>query len=145
MAYPLVTINGSFTIGDGTEYEITGPITGLGVPPLRTNDVTRGHQDGQVGANDYLDVRVISIPVAIEGGSPDECWTNVAALQAAWQPSDVDIPLQIKLTESVVLTYRGRPGAAGQSPCDVDLQHLYRGEASAVLLFRVLDSGGLDT
>jgi hypothetical protein len=143
--YPRVTIAGTFAVG-ADPYFIEGPIGGLGVPGLRTNDVIRGHQDGSVGANDYIDVRVIDVPVVIVGDDVDDCLANIAALVTAWQPVDTDVALAVKLSDTVTYSYTGRPGAAGQPPVDLDLDMLYKGNlARATLLFRVLDVSDLDT
>lgn len=79
-----------FTMGSGTDYEVRAEgIQGvLGSPPVRSNDVTRGHADGSVAGYDYLDARLISIPVTVIGDTAADCRANIEALVAAWAPND---------------------------------------------------------
>lgn len=137
--YPRVTLR-DFTIGPGTGYEIVDDgIDGLGTPPLRTHDVTRGHASFSVAANDYRDIRIITIPVEVAADSVDDAWANAQVLVDAWAEADEDLTLTIQLSRRTGLAYTGRPGASGQSPCELHLAELYSDHTIvAVLAFRVL-------
>lgn len=105
----------TLTFGDGTDYCWGAQgISGLGEPPVRNNDVIRGHADGSVGQNDYRDVRLLTFDVVI-GPKPDgtlldpaDVLTATDALIAAWAPSDVDLTLAMDIF-GTVWTFLGRP------------------------------------
>lgn len=142
MSYPTVDLEG-FTVGEGTNYWLAGPVTGLGHPGLRTGDVPRGHQDGSVGANDYFAARIISVPVGFSATTVAATMTLADALLDAWVPSDSDLTLTVALGPGVSFVFEGRPGADGQSPAELDLGELFHSPpvGKALLTFRALDPG----
>lgn len=112
-----VTLRG-LVMGEGTDYPVTAPgIGGLGIPPARTADTQRGFWSGDVGGDDVLEKRVLTIPVAVLGDTFPDFWANWLAFKAAWVPSAVDIPLVIDFGEGgIALTYNGRPRMVDATP-----------------------------
>jgi hypothetical protein len=111
-----VTLRG-LVMGEGTDYPITQPgITGLGIPSARTADTQRGMWSGDVGGDDVLEKRVLTIPVAVFGDTFPDFWTNFLAFKAAWVSSAVDIPIVINFGGEASLTYNGRPRMAEAAP-----------------------------
>lgn len=101
----------SLTMGTGTDYIIEEPgITGLGTPDTKTADSVLGARDGSFGAPDFLDVRVITIPILILGADAADAFDKLDALNAAWEPcrDGVDIDLDLSLPGRDV-TLVGRP------------------------------------
>lgn len=125
---------GGVTIGAGTVYPLTGPIGGLGVPRPRTYDTPRGSAAGDAAGPDVADKRVITLPVAILGDDPADCWDLVDTLCAAWAPSPTDVSLDIALPGGTVIRYTGRPRGV-----TLNLAYLARSTAEALLTFEALD------
>lgn len=133
MADWTVTVRG-LTVGDGTDYPLVQPgMTGLGVPATRTADQERGHLSGDVGGDDVLQKRVLTIPVGIDAVTASAAWTLLVALKTAWAPSYEDIPLVLAIADTS-LTYQGRPRGL-----DADLVYLGQGWASCLLVFECLN------
>ena len=126
----------ALTIGTGTDYEFESPgITGLGNPPTRTADQPRGHLSGDVGGDDVLEKRVITIPVAILGSETDggvDCRTKLRTLQTAWRPSSTNIDLALSIAGQS-FTYSGRPRG-----CEADTELLGKGVCRVLLTFEAL-------
>lgn len=126
------TIRG-LTIGSSS-YPITEPgISGLGVPEIRAVDQPRGHLSGDVGGDDVLSKRVITIPTGCNAADAAAAWTLLTALKTAWAPSYVDIPLVLSFA-GVSLTYNGRPRGL-----EADLADLSRGWVAVLLTFEALN------
>lgn len=108
-------IERSITIGDGTNYAWDGPITGLGTPEVRDNDVDKGHGDGAVGQLDWYAKRPIGMPVSIApppGTNPSKAdlWQLWLDLKTAWQRVNDGTDLTLEHTEvGFTVQYRGRP------------------------------------
>lgn len=108
-----------FTMGDGTSYEVRPDgIQGLlGTPEVRTNDVTKGHQDGAVAGHDYYEPRLVTIPVTVLGdtSAPNvaaDCLRKLEELVEAWEIVDGldSLTLRIHLWErAYVVAGRPRP------------------------------------
>lgn len=107
-------IERSFVFGDGTPYIFNGPITGLGVPDVRNNDVVLGHMDGSVGQNDFYQPRVITIPILIGDGGTDKglSVTEFRTLETAWAKSMFDLTLAVTEPGPDSSFYYGRPSGA---------------------------------
>ncbi len=132
MADWTVTIRG-LTIGDGTDYPLTQPgITGLGVPQTRTADQERGIYSGDVGGDDVLQKRVLTIPCGVNADTADEAWPLFEVLKTAWAPSYADLPLVISFA-GTALTYNGRPRGL-----DADMAFLGNGFIAVLLTFEAL-------
>lgn len=103
---------GGVTFGAGTDYRITGPIGGLGVPSVRATDTPRGTDHGSASGLNRFDVRVLTIPLAIRNqtsaAAANQAFTT---LRAAWVPADSDVELTLRMPGSpeTVMSYFGRP------------------------------------
>jgi hypothetical protein len=100
-------------LGDETPYRL-GPVSGLGIPDVKANDVVRGHADGDVGQNDHYQPRQLFVPITI--GPPttqtiEEAWDRWDAFEVAWALSPIDIPIVVTLPGRV-WTFVGRPRGA---------------------------------
>lgn len=132
MANWTATLRG-VAVGDGTDYPITQPgITGLGIPATRTSDQPRGHLSGDVGGDDVLDKRVLTIPVGIDKDTAEAAWTAIGVLKTAWAPSYSDIALTLSMA-GVTVTYYGRPRGF-----DLQAPFLGQGWADVLLTFEAL-------
>lgn len=127
---------GSLTVGDGTDYVLDGPITGLGVPAPRTSDLDLP-TGGTLGGRDLPSRRTIGIPVSIVGDSAADVMGSVDDLNAAWAPTSTDTYLDICLPGWGTVRYTGRPRGV-----DLDLTDLHTGAARARLIFDALDPDG---
>lgn len=126
----------SLTI-DGGDYTFEGPIGGLGTPEARTVDSERGDRDGDVGGADVLQRRTLTIPVAITEDDPDDAWTLLDDLKAAFRVTAADQELTLTLPGLVGTTYFGRPRGV-----EVDLEGLGQGVIRALCTFVCLDPVG---
>lgn len=90
------TLNG-VTFGTGTNYRIAqGNVSGIGVPPPKTNDVDLRHGDGAYAGSDHKAVRIITIPYVVLGSSPTDAMDNFQTLAAAWvEGGDVTLELYL--------------------------------------------------
>lgn len=84
------------------------PLSGLGVPDAKTQDVVLNHANGVFANPDYLQMRSISIPVIIKD-TPSNAFSSFAALIAAWAPLTSDIDLAFQLPGWGKIYVLGRP------------------------------------
>lgn len=125
----------SLVVGEGTSYEASGPIGGLGLPKTRTHDSARGDRTGEVGGDDTLPRRVLSLPLNIDAGTAAAIWPLRTALISAWRESADDVELGLLLPGmDTPWTFFGRARGA-----DVDLEDLKSGHAGALCTFEALD------
>lgn len=89
-------------------------IDGLGVPPTKTADTPLDGQDGSFGAPDFLDVRVLTIPINISGVDEGDVMDGLAILNEAWLPASdgVDLELHMQLPGWGHIKVLGRPRGA---------------------------------
>lgn len=124
----------ALTIGDGTDYPILQPgVSGLGLPAARTADQPRGHLSGDVGGDDVLEKRVLTIPVGVNKDTAELAMAALNALKTAWAPSYSDLPLVLTVA-GVSLTYQGRPRGF-----EIDVAFLGAGFVSVMLRFEALN------
>lgn len=128
---------GGVTVGDGTDYILDGPITGLGVPAPRTSDLERADTAGVFGGRDIPKTRLIGIAVSVAADSPAVAWELVDVLCAAWAPTSTDTTLDIRLPGMGTRRWTGRPRGV-----DLDLDLLPQGAARARLTFEALNPNG---
>lgn len=127
-----VTLNG-LVMGDGTDYPIDEPgISGLGVPTTKTADTVFDGRDGSFAAPDFLDVRVITIPLIIAGADADAAFSLLADANDAWAPARDGVDLELEMTLPVWgdVAFLGRPRGM-----DVDLSLVGDGIAKALCRF----------
>lgn len=128
----------SLTFGEGEEWEVSEPgISGLGIPVPRTRDAERGDRDGDVGGDDVLPRRILSIPLVGTFESPSAAWTAFETdLKVAWAESIVDLPLDLRLPgmPTTGRRYFGRPRGI-----DGDLSRLKSSTVRALCTFEALD------
>lgn len=128
----------SLTIGTGTSYLFSGPVDGLGLPGVRSEESTRGDGDGNVAGPDTYDTRTISLPVKVDAASETAAWTLAQALKVAWRhvSSVTDETLDLTIGGSSLRFY-GRPRG-----CVLDLDLLPQGHVDALCTFAALDPYG---
>lgn len=80
-------------LGTDTKYKITGTVTGLAKPPIRTSSGNFAGRDGGYVSSQYYEPRVITIPGTYLGVSCDDAEALRAALNAV--PIRVLIPITI--------------------------------------------------
>lgn len=123
------------TVGAGTRYVLTGPITGLGIPTPRTGDAERGDRPGDVTGADVPARRVLTIPLGIDGDSAAEGWTLLETLSAAWSPSAADETFDLRLPGfGTTRRFYGRPRGV-----ETDLSLLRHGWVDVLATFEALD------
>lgn len=107
-----------FLIGRDTDYPGLGGIRGLGVPEPRRSDQQRGQGDGDARGPDRYPARTLTMPVVVLGDTDDDTWGNYRALAVAWQRSQTDLELQLRLPGSAqtVVSYFGRPSGLPGDP-----------------------------
>lgn len=127
---------GGVTVGAGTDYPLTGPITGLGNPAPRTSDGERGNEPGDVGGFDVPARRVLTVPLGVNGPDAATGWALYEALKSAWATSPVDVALDLRLPgfTSVARRFYGRPRGL-----DSDLALLRHGWIDVLATFEALD------
>jgi hypothetical protein len=129
------------TVGAGTPYEFSGPMTGLGLPAPRTADLERGLSPGDVGGQDVDARRVLTVQVSID--APDETaasvWALFDQLKAAWATTPVDVPFDLRLPgfDAANRRWYGRPRGV-----DADVTLLRLGHIDALCTFEALDPYG---
>lgn len=136
-----VTLRG-LMLGDVTDYPFAARwIAGLGVPAARTFDQPRGHLSGDVGGDDVLPKRVITLSGAVDGTEKavedgttkqEAAFALLEALRTAWCPSYQDIALLVEIGDYWERTYYGRPrgvDADMERACDGIIRYLLTFEA----------------
>jgi hypothetical protein len=121
-------------MGAGTRYRFASAPEGLGMPPMRTNDLAWLSEDGAYGAGDWLQPRLVRARLWVDGGNAAASEALARTLVAAWAPSRTDIDLGLRITSPLDYVLRGRPRR-----CEVDLSTLKYGHASASVEFAALD------
>jgi hypothetical protein len=130
------------TLGAGTDYDLTGPIGGLGALEPRTTDLALIGEGGSVPGLDTLPPRTLHLPLAMHARSPAGAMSLLRDLKAAFVPNAVDLDdLDLRLPgltdDDETLTYRGRPRGLVE-----DLELLRAGEVAALARFDALDPLG---
>jgi len=124
-------------LGAGTDYQVdpTG-VTGLGLPQTKTADTAYDGRDGSAGSTDFLDVRIISVPIRILGETPEAAYDDFLALLGAWAPARdaVDVELHIQLPGLGHIYFNGRPRGVTE-----DLSQLKNSDIGALCRFDALD------
>ena len=121
--------------GPGTRFHWTGPWTGLGLPPTKTNDVDLQDADGAYPGRDRLSTRVLTFPVGWGGTTPAAAMNDLRTLADAWSPeASTTIELHAQLPGWGRFFVVGRPRGLID-----DLTNLKAGEAVALLTFHALD------
>lgn len=121
-------------MGRDTSYRFASAPEGLGLPPMRVNDLAWLAEDGAYGAGDWLEPRTVRARLWVDGGTADASETLARSLVAAWAPSRTDLSLALRVAAGQEYVLRGRPRR-----CEVDLSTLKYGHASAAVEFVGLD------
>lgn len=126
----------ALTFGAGTDWEIEPPgISGLGIPSPRTRDAERGDRHGDVGGDDVLPRRILSIPLVTTRSSPGAAWEALESeLKVAFAESIVDEALDLRLPGGALRRYYGRPRGLSE-----DLSLLKSSTVRALCTFEALD------
>lgn len=122
------------TMGADTAYRLQTAPEGLGVAPMRTNDMAWLAQDGAYGAGDWLQPRLVRAMLWVDGGTAAASEDLARTLAAAWAPSRVDLPLYVRVAAAQDYVLWGRPRR-----CEVNLASLKYGHAVAAVEFAALD------
>lgn len=130
---------GGVTLGAGTDYILTGPVTGLGLPAPRTADQERGNSPGDVGGFDVDSRRILTVQVGVNGQDAADGMDLLEQLKAAWTSSPVDVTFDLRLPgyDAVARRWYGRPRGV-----DVELGLLRLGYIDALCTFEALDPYG---
>lgn len=130
---------GGVTVGAGTDFILTGPVTGLGLPAPRTADQERGNSPGDVAGLDVDSRRVLTVPVGVNGQDAADGWDLLEELKAAWTSTTVDVTFDLRLPgfDAVARRWYGRPRGV-----DVELALLRLGYIDALCTFEALDPYG---
>lgn len=130
---------GGVTVGAGTGYVLTGPITGLGLAVPRSADSERGMSPGDVAGVDVDARRVLTIQVGVDGADAASGMAEFEVLKGAWASSPIDVALDIRLPgfASVARRFYGRPRGM-----DVELASLHTGWIDVLATFEALDPYG---
>lgn len=137
----LVSLNG-LDMGTGTSYLIGEPgISGLGTPQTKTADASYDGQDGASAAPDFLDVRVITVPLVLNGTTALSAMSLLDAVNAAWAPArdGIDVTLDISI-DTWGWTYTGRARGV-----DADLVDVAQGVILALCRFDAMEPVGSET
>lgn len=131
----------SLTFGAGTDWEIDEPgISGLGIPAARTRDAERGDRHGDVGGDDVLPRRILTVPLVGSFSSPGAAWQAFEeTLKLAWAESISDEALELRLPGMTDTVRRFYGRARG---LDVDLSRLKSSTVRALCTFEALDPFG---
>jgi hypothetical protein len=123
------------TFGASTNYHFdVAHLSGIGVPPPKTQDVDLDHGDGGYAGVDRKGVRAIIIPFVIIGTSPSNAMDNFETLAAAFEPVSADVTLELYLPGKH-FTVSGRPRGLN----DESLARLKSSVITAVGLFVALN------
>lgn len=134
------------TVGAGTDYDLTGPVGGLGALEPRTTDLALIAEHGSAAGLDTLPSRSLYLPLAMHDRSPAGAMILLRALKAAFSPApataveDLELRLPGLTGDDETLTYRGRPRGLVE-----DLELLRAGEVAALARFDALDPLGYGT
>lgn len=121
-------------MGAGTAYRFAAAPEGLGLPPVRTNDLQWLSEDGAYGAGDWLQPRLVRASLWVDGVGAAASEDLATLLTAAWAPSRTDLDLEVRVATGQAYLLRGRPRR-----CEVDLSTLKFGHAMAAVEFAALD------
>lgn len=124
------TLNG-LTFGAGTSIRWAGWPTGLlDTPDIRVGDVPRSQQHGVYSGQDWLGARHVVFDLVVVGVNRADGESQVTALAQAFQPSAVDVPLDVRLFGSPS-EYRlfGRPRGIQVQPDRRGLSGVWRARA----------------
>lgn len=137
-----VTIDGS----DGADFMLMeSGIEGLGLPEASNDDLARSGDHGAVAGTDYMEPRVLRVPVMIwRESDPEAAMAALRTLKTAWSPTTAGAPDQLLTVTSPglgptddALRFYGRPRGG-----DVQLQRLKYGLVYVQLTFVALDPVG---
>lgn len=123
-------------IGAGTDYTVLPGIAGLlGSPSVRSGDVDL-MGDGASGGVDRYSSRLITIPVDVYGGTPEDTNELVQELLTAWRRSSTDTALDVSIPgqPEPILTYYGRSRGGSETAWT-----LLSGHQGVLLAFAALD------
>lgn len=115
---------------NGVWFDRSTAVDGLGVPDAKTQDVVWNQKDGSYANPDYVQLRVITIPVVLRGAVPATVLSNAKALMTAWGPVIADVSLAFQLPGWNKFSVNGRPRGA-----KLDLAEMDRGAVRALLRF----------
>lgn len=124
-----IEIRGTLT-GAGTPWLLAFEgVGGLGVPQAKTHDTDLAHAAGAYFGRDFGGVRILTVPYIMRGttAATGAAFLNLNAL---WAPSEVDLPLHVRLAGLGHLSFVGRPRGLAE-----DLSQLNRGVARALATF----------
>jgi hypothetical protein len=129
------------TFGAAQPWEIDEPgIPGLGIPVARTRVAVRVDRHGDVGGDDVLPRRILSVPLVATFASPGAAWQAFETeLKPAWAESFVDETLDLYLPG---LAATGRRYFGRARGVDVDLSRLKSSTVRALCTFEALDPLG---
>lgn len=95
----------------GIDIDVAG-IKGLGTPAPKTSDSSYDGQDGSAAAPDFLDIRVITIPLVVTAvGDAGTGMSGLDVINDAWAPArdGVDQELHLQLPGIGHVFFIGRP------------------------------------
>ena len=114
------------TMGDSTPFSVQ-EISGLeDLPVIRSQDDTRGYQDGMFSGQDFLSGRLITVTLLVlpYGGKSAQYWLN--SLQRACIPQKTGTqPLQFQLTADSGLQFVNARVRGLQTPVNVDYSNQF--------------------
>lgn len=127
-------------MGVGTIYQIGEEgIDGLGNPKAKTADADLDGQHGAFGSPDYMDVRVILIPLTILEDSAADAFNALKLLSIAWEPVVEDVQLHLQLPGWGHIYFLGRPRSL-----DADTRYVKAGEVACIAEFHALDPEAIE-
>ena len=112
-----VEFNG-FLMGPGTSYDIPPVWNFLDLAALKTMDQARVWADGSWSGPDFADVLLPSMAVEVKGATAALFTSAVQALQAAFAPNYVPVPLWVKLPGMPAM---GIPAKTNKRTIPIDL------------------------
>ena len=120
-------------LGAGTDYEVSGPWDGLGLPGLRTSDAERPLDDGDDLGADWHEGRLLKFAWHLLADDEADALDLAQALTVAWGRSQTDIEMGLQLGGRQRIV-RGRPRS-----CEIDLDRLPQATPRAVCTFKAGD------
>ena len=112
-----VEFNG-FLMGPGTAYDIPPVWNFLDLSALKTMDQSRFWADGSWSGPDFADVLLPSMAVEVKGSTASSFASAVQALQGAFAPNYVAVPLWVKLPGMPAM---GIPAKTNKRSIPIDL------------------------